>query len=113
MKVGVLGVRGLRPFPGAEAARLLGKGAQVCVLERMVTPLAGDPPLLRELRAALDRALENGRFGEDVHPGYPALQENSRPRFISAIYGFTGFTIVSLDEEPVEEPVTLEGEPAA
>lgn len=97
MKVGVLGVRCLRPFPGAEAARLLGVGARVCVLERVDTPLAGDPPLLRELRAALDRALENGRFGGDHYPGYPALRESHQPQFLSVVYGLGGLPLRAAD----------------
>lgn len=97
MKVGVLGLRCLRPFPGAEIARLLGTGARVCVLERLDTPLAADPPLLRELRAALDRALESGRYGEDIHPGYPALREQHRPRLQSVIYGLGGLPLRAAD----------------
>jgi pyruvate-ferredoxin/flavodoxin oxidoreductase len=97
IKVGVLGVRALRPFPGAEAARLLGKATRVCVLERMDAPLAGDPPLLRELRAALDRALENGRYGDDCHPGYPCLKERQRPRFLSVIHGLGGLPLRGTD----------------
>ena len=99
MKVGVLGVRALRPFPGAEAARLLGKATRVCVLERMDAPLAGDPPLLRELRAALDRALENGRYGDDCHPGYPSFNERQRPRFLSVIHGLGGLPLRGTDLE--------------
>ena len=100
LKTGVLGVRCLRPFPGAELARLLGKlgnGARVCVLERLDTPLATDPPLLREVRATLDHALENDRFGTDTHPDYPALKEKHRPRFLSVVYGLGGFPLRAAD----------------
>ncbi|HAJ92620.1 MAG TPA: hypothetical protein DCO71_08415, partial [Gammaproteobacteria bacterium] len=62
-KVGVLGVRVLRPFPGAEIARLLGRNCRVCVLERLDSPAESDPPLLRELRSSLGRAMDNGRHG--------------------------------------------------
>jgi len=97
LKVGVLGVHRLRPFPGAELARLLGSGARVLVLERLETPLAGDPPLLRELRAALDRALENGSFGAECHPGYPVLKEGKRPRLQSVLYGLGGMPLRAAD----------------
>jgi pyruvate-ferredoxin/flavodoxin oxidoreductase len=97
MKVGVLGVRCLRPFPGPEAVRLLGTGPRVFVLERLSTPLAEDPPLLRELRAATDRALENGRYKDDRHPGYPALRERDRPRFLSVVYGLGGLPLRAAD----------------
>ncbi len=97
IKAGVLGLRCLNPFPGAEISRLLGQGATVCVLERTDVPLAEDPPLLRELRAALDRALENGRFGREIHPAYGALAERHRPRFVSVLYGLGGLPLRGAD----------------
>ncbi len=97
VEAGVLGIRCLRPFPGAEIAGLLSGGARVCVLERMDTPLAEDPPLLRELRAAVDRALENGAFGAATHPSYPALGERQRPRFLSVVWGLGGLPLRGAD----------------
>ncbi len=97
LKVGVLGVRCLRPFPAAELARLIGKGVRVCVLERLDAPLATDPPLLREIRAALDHGLENARFGTDTDPDYPVIKEQHRPRFLSVIYGLGGFPLRAAD----------------
>lgn len=96
-KVGVIGVRCLSPFPGAQISQLLGRAARVCVLERTDTPLAEDPPLLRELRAALDRSTENARFGEQVHPGYRPLREKQRPRVHSALYGLGGQLLRGVD----------------
>jgi len=55
VKVGVLGMRALRPFPGEQIAAALSGCDQVFVLERMDAPLAGEPPLTREIRACLDR----------------------------------------------------------
>ncbi|MCK4871219.1 MAG: hypothetical protein KAS72_00690 [Phycisphaerales bacterium] len=52
-QVGVLGVRRLRPFPCAIIAERLSRTGVVAVLERLDAPLAGDAPLMRELRAAL------------------------------------------------------------
>ena len=97
LKVGVLGVRCLRPFPAAEIARLLGNAARVCVLERLDAPLATDPPLLCEIRAALDHALENDRFGSDTYPDYPTIKEKYRPRFLSVVYGLGGFPLRAAD----------------
>ncbi len=93
LKTGVLGIHCLRPFPGAKLISQLSGKASVAVLERLDTPLAGDPPLLRELRAGLDRALENSRFGEAVHPGYPELDAQQRPTLHSAIYGTGGLPL--------------------
>lgn len=90
LRAGVIGIRRLSPFPGAELTRLLGAGVRVWVLECSDMPLAEDPPLLRALRAAVDRAEENSRFGADAHPGYPALGAEQRPRLHSAIYGIGG-----------------------
>ncbi len=84
-KVGVLGIAGLRPFPGARVAELLRGKQAVAVLERLHTPLAGDPPLLRELRSAIDRAGENGRSGSE------------RPRFHSVLYGLGGHPLRGAD----------------
>ncbi len=54
-KVGVLGVHALRPFPGAAIATTLEGVQRVFVLERTDAPLSGEPPLIREIRASLDR----------------------------------------------------------
>jgi pyruvate-ferredoxin/flavodoxin oxidoreductase len=95
--IGVLGIHCLRPFPGEEIARLLSGKKTVVVLERVNTPLAGDAPLMRELRAVLDRASENARYGADTHPGYPAVAEAARPRLRSVIYGLGGQPLRAAD----------------
>ncbi len=97
MKVGVLGIHCARPLPGAEIVKNLVKKQAVAVLERLDTPLATDPPLMREVRACMDRALENGRFGEDTHPGYPALRGTERPRLHSVVYGLGGSPLRAAD----------------
>jgi len=96
-KVGVLGIRCLSPLPGAEIARLVSGGVRVCVLECSDAPLANDPPLLQAVRVAVDRALENGRFGPETNPGYPVLEGRQRPRFLSVIYGRAGMPLRAAD----------------
>ena len=96
-RVGVIGVRCLSPFPGAEISQFLGRAVRVCVLERADTPLAEDPPLLRELRAALDRSAENARYGEQAHLGYRPLSEKQRPRLHAAIFGLGGESLRGVD----------------
>ncbi len=96
-KLGVLTVRCLRPSPAAELVEHLAGRKAVAVMERQDTPLAGDPPLLRELRTALDRAMENHRYGSDTHPGHPALEGNRRPRLHSVIYGSGGLPLRGAD----------------
>lgn len=88
--VGVLGVRCLRPFPAARIVDALKGVRTVAVLERVSSPLAGERPLLREIRAAFDLAAENARFGASTHPGHPAVGENQRPQLISVPYGLGG-----------------------
>jgi pyruvate-ferredoxin/flavodoxin oxidoreductase len=56
LKVGVLGIHALRPFPATELANALDGCERVFVLERLDTPLGGEPPLTRDLRASLDAA---------------------------------------------------------
>ena len=56
LRVGVLGMHALRPFPATAVAEALGGAERVLVLERTDTPLAGEPPLIREIRAGLHLA---------------------------------------------------------
>ena len=56
VKVGVLGIHVLRPFPAAEIGAALDGRQRAFVLERVSAPLAEDPPLTREVRASLERS---------------------------------------------------------
>ena len=96
LKVGVLNVTMYRPFPGPEVVRALMGKQGVVVLERTDQPLAEDLPLVREVRAALDKAVENGRAAagrkaEDVklpYPEYPVIRSlKQRPPVYSGSYG--------------------------
>ena len=89
-KIGVLNLTVWRPFPGKELSRIVQGKRSVTVLERTDAPLAEDPPLLKELRSALDKALENGSDGNagTPYPGYASFSRPAdRPRLCSAIYG--------------------------
>jgi len=55
IKAGVVGIHVLRPFPAAAIGEALSGCKHVFVLERMDSPLSGEPPLSREIRAAFDR----------------------------------------------------------
>ena len=89
-KIGVIGIQGFRPFPAAQALELLRGKRTVAVLERVGAPLGSETPLLRELRSAADRSLENGRYGAETHSGYPAWSDKDLPRFHSVSYGLGG-----------------------
>jgi len=72
LKVGVVNLTMFRPFPCAELSRVLKGRKGVAVLERLDQPLAADLPLMREIRATLGKAMENGR---DRHQTpYPELE---------------------------------------
>lgn len=94
LRVGVLGIRCPRPFPGPALLAHLGMARHLLVLERMSTPLAEDPPLLRELRALLDRGLHDTDRGTK---GHPALRAQDRPRVQSVIYGLGGLPLYGAD----------------
>ncbi len=89
-KIGVIGIQGFRPFPAAQALELLRGKRTVAVLERVGMPLGSETPLLKELRSAADRSLENGRYGAETHSGYPAWSDKDLPRFHSVSYGLGG-----------------------
>ncbi|MBT8060492.1 MAG: 2-oxoacid:acceptor oxidoreductase family protein, partial [Gammaproteobacteria bacterium] len=61
LKVGVLNLTLFRPFPADLVAELLAGRKGVVVLERTDQPLAVELPMIREIRAALAQAAENGR----------------------------------------------------
>lgn len=101
VRVGVLNLTMFRPFPADRVAELLRGKKGVTVLERTDQPLAVDPPLLREIRAALSQAVENGRARARANgngkgrihvplpfPRLPAILPDEVPDFYSAGFGF-------------------------
>jgi pyruvate-ferredoxin/flavodoxin oxidoreductase len=98
LKVGVLDMVMFRPYPADLVAKLLAGKKAVTVLERTDQPLAVDAPLLREIRAAMAKAVENGRAAgigrkgngvrEVPHAGVPAIAADQVPDFYSAGFGF-------------------------
>ena len=89
LRVGVLDVTMFRPFPADLIARALAGRRGVVVMERVDQPLAVDPPLLREIRAAMTKALENGRAenGSLPYPTLPQLKAEDLPPFYSGCFG--------------------------
>jgi len=90
LKVGVVNLTMFRPFPADLIAALLAGKKGVVVMERTDQPLAVDPPLLREIRAAMSKAVENGR----VTPGSPLpyagilpIRGEQVPDFFTACFG--------------------------
>ncbi len=91
LKVGVLDLTMHRPFPGDLISKALLGRKGVAVLERTDQPLAEDQPVMREVRAALTKALENAqaRRGEEKPwPGYAsASSARDIPPLYSGVYG--------------------------
>jgi pyruvate-ferredoxin/flavodoxin oxidoreductase len=109
LRIGVLNLTMFRPFPADLVTTMLQGVRAVTVLERTDQPLATDAPLLREIRAAMGRALENGRARAATqaddrerrqpsrraadapplpHPGLAALTGDDMPDFYSGGFGF-------------------------
>ena len=91
LKVGVVNLTMFRPFPGDLVGEILRGKKGVAVLERTDQPLAEDLPIMREVRAALHKCLENGLDSANAaassHAGYPALFPHEMPRLYSGCYG--------------------------
>jgi pyruvate-ferredoxin/flavodoxin oxidoreductase len=90
LRVGVLNLTMFRPFPADLITLLLRSKKGVVVLERTDQPLAVDAPLLREVRAAMGKALENGRVDPNApvpYPGLPSFQPFDLPDFYSGCFG--------------------------
>ncbi|HVS01588.1 MAG TPA: 2-oxoacid:acceptor oxidoreductase family protein, partial [Thermoanaerobaculia bacterium] len=89
LRVGVVNLTMFRPFPADLLVELLAGKRAVVVLERVDQPLAVDPPLLREVRAALGKAVENARaaFAPLPHPTIPGCAPDAVPDCFSACFG--------------------------
>ncbi len=88
LKVGVLNLTMFRPFPSDLVTRLLRGKKRVVVLERVDQPLAADAPILREIRAAVSKALENGRAPQSPpFPGVASYTLEETPDFYSGCFG--------------------------
>jgi len=85
MKVGVVSVKLLQPFPEAELVAALGHAKAVTILER-----SDDTALTRLVTSALFHARANGD-GDEQFPGVPAL--TATPRLTTAIFGLGGHDV--------------------
>lgn len=90
LKVGIVDLTMYRPFPGDLIGKMLKGKKGVAVLERTDQPLAEDLPVIREVRAALTKCLENGAVakGESLpYPLYDSYKNGDMPRLYSGCYG--------------------------
>jgi pyruvate-ferredoxin/flavodoxin oxidoreductase len=104
IRVGVLNITMFRPFPSDLVTKLLRGKKAVSVLERTDQPLAVDLPLLREIRAAMAKGMENHRARSGVpHEGLSACAPDEIPEFYSGSYGMG-----SRDLQPADLIATIE-----
>ena len=89
IKLGVLNLTMFRPFPQDLVTAMLAGKKGVLVMERADQPLAVDPPLLREIRAAMSKGIENARRGGS-HEDLVAVRPIDLPEFYSACFGLGG-----------------------
>jgi len=91
LKVGVLNMVMFRPFPADLVSKLLAGKKGTVVLERTDQPMAVELPMLREIRAAMSQAIENGRAAngssELPYRGLAALRADEVPDFYSGCFG--------------------------
>jgi pyruvate-ferredoxin/flavodoxin oxidoreductase len=71
IKVGVVNLVMFRPFPSDMLAKILKGKKAVTILERLDQPLAVDSPITREVRAVLNKCVENGM--DKTQTPYPEL----------------------------------------
>ena len=79
-KVGSIHLNVFRPFPDAAIVKALAGKKNVIILERTDEPMAGDNPMGRDIRTALNKALQ----GEE---GLPAITADQMPRLFAGVYG--------------------------
>lgn len=96
IKVGVVDLVMFRPFPSDFIGKLLKGKKGVAVLERLDQPLAVDLPIMREVRATLNKCLENGL--DKKNKPYPEL-ESYKHADMPALYSGS-FGMGSRDLQP-------------
>ncbi len=97
IRVGVVNLTMFRPFPAPELSRVLKGRKGIAVLERLDQPLAVDLPLMREIRATVSKAIENGK--DKHHTPYPQLDTYGDMRDIPSLYSGS-FGLGSRDLQP-------------
>jgi len=83
--VGSIHLNVIRPFPEGAVVRALAGKKSVIVLERTDEAMAGDNPMGRDIRTALNKALQTGAY--PAVAGLPAVAPSQMPRLFSGIYG--------------------------
>jgi pyruvate-ferredoxin/flavodoxin oxidoreductase len=78
--VGSIHINVFRPFPEAAVVRALAGKKNVIILERTDEPMAGDNPMGRDIRTALNKALQGVE-------GIPKITAAQMPQLFGGVYG--------------------------
>ncbi len=84
-KVGSVHLNVFRPFPERAVVEALVGKRNAIIIERTDEPMAGDNPMGRDTRTALNKALKLD--GHPVVNGFPELTPDRMPRLFNGIYG--------------------------
>ena len=84
-KVGSIHLNVFRPFPERAVVEALAGKKNVIIIERTDEPLAGDNPMGRDTRTALNKALKLN--GQPVEAGFREMTPDRMPRLFNGIYG--------------------------
>ncbi|OQW95980.1 MAG: pyruvate ferredoxin oxidoreductase [Beggiatoa sp. IS2] len=98
LKVGVVNMTMYRPFPGDLIGEVVKGRKGVAVLERTDQPLSEDLPIMREIRTAVTKCVENGNAGKGALP-FPKYATYSKPQQVPALYS-ASFGLGSRDLQP-------------
>jgi pyruvate-ferredoxin/flavodoxin oxidoreductase len=79
-RVGSIHLNVIRPFPEAAVVQALAGKKNVIILERTDEPMAGDNPMGRDIRTALNKALQH-------EAGLLPLTIEQMPRLFAGVYG--------------------------
>jgi pyruvate-ferredoxin/flavodoxin oxidoreductase len=83
--VGSIHVNVIRPFPEAAIVKALKGKKNVIILERTDEAMSGDNPLGRDIRTALNKAMQGE--GHPAAMGLPTMAADEMPRIFSGTYG--------------------------
>ena len=84
-KVGSIHLNVIRPFPDKAVVEAIKGKRNVIILERTDEPMAGDNPMGRDIRTALNKAMQLP--GHPAAHGLPPISADQLPRLFSGIYG--------------------------
>ena len=88
LKVGVVDLVMFRPFPADLLSKILKGRKGITILERLDQPLAADAPITREVRAIINKCVENGLVAnQKPYPELETYKSGEVPPIYSGSFG--------------------------